>query len=258
MPYRSLVWQLPLTIKSDEKMKLEKIIKDVSAFCAGVVVFLLIGGVYLDLKGFEYDGQGNFVLVRPAQAAENEPIKEIPANYAFPQDHVLGSDKAPVTLYEYSSFGCFHCADFHLEVLPELVKEYVDKGQLRIVFVPLPIDKNSMDAALLAECVEEDKYFSFADVLFKKQRDWGLAFRPQKVLMQYAALSGLKNDKAAACLKDDKTAERILRDRQAGLSDLGITGTPSFVVSSKSGNELISGFRPLEDFRQIIDARLAE
>ena len=141
--------------------------------------------------------------------------------------------------------------------MPALTREYVDKGLVRVVFVPLPIDKNSMDAALLAECVAPDKYFSFADVLFKKQRDWSLAFRPQKVLKQYAALSGVSTEKADACLKNDKKAEKILRDRQAGLSDLGISGTPSFVVSSKSGNELISGLKPLEDFRLVLEDHLA-
>lgn len=238
-------------------MKFEQIIKNVSAIVSGIVVFLIVGSFYLGVKGFEWNGT-DFVLVRPAEAAETVQPKEIPENYAFPQDHVMGSGTAPVTLYEYSSFGCFHCADFHLDILPQIKKEYVDKGLVRIVFVPLPLDKNSMDAALLAECVDKDKYFSFADVLFKKQRDWGMAFQPQKVLMQYAALSGVSNEKAKACLQNDETAARILKDRQAGLSDLGISGTPSFVVSSKAGNELISGIRPLEDFGAIIDAQLAE
>ena len=115
-----------------------------------------------------------------------------------------------------------------------------------------------MDAALLAECVDEDKYFSFIEVLFKKQRDWGMAFNPQKVLLQYAALSGLENEKAKACLKNDATAERILKDRQAGLSDLGISGTPSFVVSSKSDNELVEGFKSFDEFASIIQAHLDE
>ncbi len=237
-------------------MTLERFIKVISGFCAGVVVYLAAGGMYLDAKGFEYDGNGNFVLMRQAQAA-TDATRKIPINYAFPQDHVLGSDKAAVTLYEYSSFGCSHCAEFHLDILPALTREYVDKGLVRVVFVPLPIDKNSMDAALLAECVAPDKYFSFADVLFKKQRDWSLAFRPQKVLKQYAALSGVSTEKADACLKNDKKAEKILRDRQAGLSDLGISGTPSFIVSSKSGNELISGLKPLEDFRLVLEDHLA-
>ncbi len=241
-------------------MTFEQIIKKVSATVSAIAVFLMVGFLYLNAKGFDWDENGNFVLVNQAMAAENEvsPQKDIPLDYAFPQDHVLGENTAPVVLYEYSSFGCFHCADFHLEVLPQIKQEYIDKGLVKLVFVPLPLDKNSMDAALLSECVEQDKYFEFINVLFKKQRDWQMAFNPQKVLTQYAALSGVGNEKASACLKDDKTAARILKDRQSGLSDLGISGTPSFVVSSAKANKLIPGLVSLEAFKSEIDAHLPE
>ena len=240
-------------------MKFEQIIKKISAMVAGIIVFLLAGGFYLQLKGFEPDQEKGFVLAKAANAAETDKsAKTIPMNYAFPDDHVLGKASASVTLYEYSSFGCFHCADFHLLVLPELQKEFVDKGLLKVVFVPLPLDKGSMDAALLAECVGKDKYFDFVDLLFKKQRDWGMAFNPQKVLLQYAALSGVGDEKAKACLKDDAMAERILKDRQAGLSDLKISGTPSFVVSSKSGNQLVEGFKNFDEFSKIIKSHLGQ
>ena len=237
----------------------EQDIKKISALVASVVVFGLAAGLYLGAKGFELDENGNFVLVRSANAADEKGIlKDIPQNFGFPQDHSLGSEKAPVTLYEYSSFGCFHCADFHLEVLPEIVKKYVENGKVRVVFVPLPLDKNSMDAALLAECIDQDKYFSFVDVLFKKQRDWNLAFDPQKVLKQYAALSGLSDDKANVCLRNDVTAARILKDRKDALSELKISGTPSFFISSAKETEAVEGLLPFEDFALIIDEHLSE
>jgi protein-disulfide isomerase len=237
-------------------MDLEKIIKNISSVVAGVVVFCLMAFVYLNSKGFRQDENGQIVLVSAAEAKSAAP-KEIPSNYVFPQTHSMGNPNAPVVLYEYSSFGCTHCADFHIETLPELKSEYIDKGLVRLVFVPFPLDKNSMDAALLAECVSNDKYFSFANLLFKKQRDWTLAFEPYKVLMQYAALSGVSNDYAEACLRADKTAERLLTDRQAGITDLGINGTPSFVVSSALGNEMVSGVRSVADFKDILNRHLS-
>lgn len=237
---------------------MEKFIKRISSIIAGVMVFLLAGSFYLSLKGFDYDENKNLVL-RNAYATENvkKEKKEIPLNFAFPQDHVLGDKNAKVSIYEYSSFGCSHCADMHLEVLPEIIKRYVDKGDVKLVFVPLPLEKNSMDAALLAECVSKDKYFDFVSVLFKKQRDWAISLNPQKVLKQYAALSGVGADKAEACLKDDKTAARILGDRKAGLEDLGIQGTPSFIVSSKKGNEMFAGEQSLESLSTAIDRHLS-
>ena len=197
-------------------------------------VLVIAGDVHRDIQTkADYDENGNFVLVKQAVAKDEEAkVKEIPLNFGFPQDHVRGSENAKVTLYEYSSFGCTHCADFHLEVLPEIIKEYVDTGLIKVAFVPFPLEKNSMDAALLAECVDKDKYFAFADVLFKKQRDWGLSFNPQKILLQYASLSGLAKEKAEACLRNDITAAMILQNRKDGIDKLGIEGTPSFFVVS--------------------------
>ena len=241
------------------RMKLENYIKKISSFIAGVAVYMMVAAFYLGAKGFGFDENNNIVFLKQANAAEQtieaEP-KEIPLNFAFPQDHTLGDRNAPVTVYEYSSFGCSHCADFHLDVLPKIKEQYVDKGLVRVVFVPLPIDKNSMDASLLAECVAKDKYFAFADVLYKKQRDWMLSFDPQKVLLQYAAFSGVGNDKAKACLKNDINAAQILKDRKDALEILGIAGTPSFVVSSKNKNELVAGFKSYDSFVEIIEKHL--
>lgn len=237
-------------------MKFENIIRNLSRLVAAVVIFFMAGGMYLSSKGFEWTEDGNIVLVRGAAAQNEVATPEIPDNYVLPDDHSIGAKNAPVTLYEYSSFGCSHCADFHLGTVPQLKTEFVDKGLLRLVFVPFPLDKYSMDAAMLAECVDDDKYFALVDVLFKKQREWGLARNPDKVLMQYAALSGLSQDKAALCLKNDNNVREILSNRQNGLTQLKIQGTPSFVLSVGGRNELISGMRSIDTFRELIKSKL--
>lgn len=239
-------------------MRFERIIKNLSGLVAAVVIFFMAGGMYLSSKGFEMTDDGSIVLVRPAAAEAQAPLPEIPDNYVLPDEHSIGSKDAPVTIYEYSSFGCSHCADFHLHTLPKLKAEFVDKGLVRMVFVPFPIDKNSMDAALLAECVDADKYFAFIEVLFKKQREWGLSRNPVKVLKQYAALSGLAQEKADACLKNDDNAREILLNRQNGLTQLGIQGTPSFVISHQGHSEMIPGVRSYEGFKELIENRLPE
>lgn len=239
-------------------MKLEKIIKDVSSFIAAVVIFLMAGGMYLSAKGFEMLDDGSIVLMNQAYAQENAAKEQpvIPDNYVFPSEHSEGSADAPVTLYEYSSFGCSHCADFHLNTLPLLKEKYVKEGKLRLVFVPFPIDRDSMSAALLGECMPADKYMAFADLMFKKQREWGLSRNPEKVLKQYAALSGLNSSKAEACLHNDDVAREILLNRQNGITQLGIQGTPSFVVSHKGKNELLGGAMTFENISRIIDSKL--
>ena len=103
---------------------------------------------------------------------------------------------------------------------------------------------------------DADKYFAFVDVLFKKQRDWGLSFNPQKVLLQYASLSGLAKDKAETCLRNDIAAAMILQNRKDGIDKLGIEGTPSFFVVSDKKIDTVFGIKPLEEFKKIIDAQL--
>lgn len=235
---------------------MENIIKKISAIIAGSVIYLLVSSFYLSLKGFVPDSD-KFWVFKPAYAEEeNLSHKEIQPNFAFPQDHILGNADAKVTIYEYSSFGCSHCADLHVEVMPKIIKEYVDTGLIKLGFVPLPLDKNSMDAALLAECVQKDRYFEFANTLFKKQRDWMLAFEPLKVMKQLVLLAGVNADKANVCLKDDTVAARILGDRKSAIDELGIVGTPSLIISSPLGNEMISGGLTFDNLSGYIDEHL--
>jgi len=240
-------------------MKFEQIIRNLSSAVAAIVVFFIAGGMYLSSKGFVMQDDNSIVLVSSAQAQEQDEFAQphkIPDNIAFPSEHILGNSNAPITLYEYSSFGCSHCADFHLQILPKLKTEFIDKDLLKVVFIPFPIDKNSMDAALLAECVPADKYFDFIDLLFKKQRRWGLNRDPQKVLKQYAALNGVPQEKTDSCLHDDNNAREIISNRQNALTQLEIKGTPSFVLSWNNNNELILGLKPYEFFKEIITSKL--
>lgn len=241
-------------------MKIERIIKNLSFTVAAIVVFLLTGGMYLSGKGFVMQDDGQIILMNHANAQDNVPPTApiIPDNTVLPTNHVIGSSDAPITLYEYSSFGCSHCADFHLQILPKLQSEFIDKGLLRISFIPLPADKSSMDAALLAECVPSDKYFEFIEMLFKKQRRWGLNRDPQKVLKQYAVLYGVPENKTDSCLHNDDNAREIISNRQNAISTLGIRGTPSFVISWNGHNELISGLKPYNTLKDIIESKLEE
>ena len=93
------------------------------------------------------------------------------------QKYALGSASAPLTLYEYSSLGCPHCSDFHNDILPKLKEEYIDKGQLRVIFVNFPLDKKSMKAALLSNCLTYENYFGFLNRLFD------IAYSPSLVII---------------------------------------------------------------------------
>ena len=124
-------------------MKFENTIKKLSAFVASFFLFFLCAGMYLQIKGFIMTPDGKIVLVNPAQAqqtAENETSVPVPGeistkvdplvNIILPKGHILGQENAPITIYEYSSFGCFHCADFHLDTLPQLEKDFINTGKV--------------------------------------------------------------------------------------------------------------------------------
>lgn len=105
---------------------------------------------------------GHPVLVKEARAAANPKeadglAQKIAANVnvILPKGHPVGSKDAPISIYEYSSFGCYHCSDFHLETLPKLQKDFIDSGKVKLVFVDFPLDSKSMMAAMIADCMPE-------------------------------------------------------------------------------------------------------
>ena len=232
-------------------MNFENIIKKTSAIIAGLVVFFMSAGMYLSVKGFDMAPNGEIVLMSQANAATPKTI-DIPKNYRMPEGKSMGKETAPVTLYEYSSFTCYHCSQFHLNSLPEIKKEFVNSGELRIVFVNLPIDKTSMTAAMLAECVPDDKYFEFINLLFKNQRDLSLTKNPEKLLFKFAGLNGVDAKKAKTCIEDDKTAGKILEIRQNAISQLGIKGTPSFIIQNGENLELLNAAPTVKSLKKLL------
>ena len=176
-------------------MTFENIIKRVSQVLAAAFMFLMADGFYLSQKGFNWV-DGSLVLVKPAEASVPAAAGGVvPSRFEMNAVHVLGSADAPVTIYEFSSLGCSHCADFHLNMLPELKKDYIDSGKVKLVFADFPIDAKSMKGAMLARCMPADKYFDFLSLLFKKQLTWGLSFKTEKLLTSYAELEGLSAEK---------------------------------------------------------------
>ena len=238
-------------------MNFENIIKKISALVASVVVFVLTLGMYLSFKGFVFYPDGRIELVAPANAAQkNEQNGKIAPNLLIPWGPQLGSNKAKVTLYEFSSYGCYHCAEFQLKTLPEIKKKYIDTGILRVVFSDFPLDRNSMQASLLAHCFSGNKFFEFSDMLFAKPREWGLKSNPNETFIKYAKAFGLNEENAKACMQDKEVAEQIMEKRQFAIANLGISGTPSFVISSVKGREIIYGAPDVKTLEQLIQKYL--
>ena len=240
-------------------MRLENFIKKCSSIAAGIVVFLLAFGIYMSLKGYVMNPDGSITLVQNAQASDKVGTDgKIAPNLLIPWGPQLGSNKAQVTIYEFSSFACYHCAQFQLKTLPKLQEKYIDKGLVRLSFDDVPLDTNSMQASLRAHCFSGNKFFRVADMLYEKQREWSSVSNPKDLFLKYAYLNGLRQEDAEKCLSDKEKAEEIMQIRQFGIANLGISGTTSFVISSVKGREIIYGAPNYETFDALIQKYLPE
>ncbi len=236
---------------------MEKWVNRISFLITACLVYVVAAYGYLSMKGFEYH-DGTFTLVSKANATEtedtssSETLLDKNAALNFKKDIIAGSLDAPVTIYEFSSMGCTHCADFHLNGLPKLKKEFLDKGLVNIVLVHFPLEKRSMQAAMLAECIEPLRKPSFVNLVFSRQHEWVLSPDPTKYFLKYASQNGLNESDFKKCLKNDDIAKELLANRQEAIDKLKIEGTPAFLISSENRNEIIYGFSNIEKIKEAI------
>jgi protein-disulfide isomerase len=124
------------------------------------------------------------------------------ARAAEVSEGVIGDPNAPVTMIEYSSLTCPHCAAFHKETLPGLKERYIDTGKVRLVLRDFPLDETALKAAVIAHCAGPERYPTFVDVFFNQQESWARAGDPVAALKQLAKLGGLAETEIDACLAD--------------------------------------------------------
>ncbi|MEZ5931110.1 MAG: DsbA family protein [Alphaproteobacteria bacterium] len=164
----------------------------------------------------------------------------------------IGSADAPVTIIEYSSLSCPHCAAFHKDVLPDLKERYIDSGKVRMIFRDFPLNEPAVDAAVLAHCAGPDRYVGFLDVLFQTQESWSQASDTRAALKQLGKLGGLSDGEMDACFADESMVDDILQSRLEGQNEHKVQSTPTFVIDG----ETYAGSRDIEAFAEIIDPLL--
>jgi protein-disulfide isomerase len=170
-------------------------------------------------------------------------------------DRIRGNIDAPVTVEEYISLTCPHCAEFYLTTLPELEKRYVDTGKVKFILRDFPLDGTALKAATIARCMPEEQFYPFITILYQTQTSWALLPNPESQIMQYARLGGLSEDKAKACLKDTKLQDAIVTERTDAAQKYNIESTPTFVMNN--GAEKISGAVSIDAFSSLFDRLLA-
>ena len=164
----------------------------------------------------------------------------------------LGSADAPVTMIEYSSLGCPHCATFHRETLPRIKKEYIDTGKLRLVFRDFPLGAPALAASMIARCSGPRKYFGFIEILFRSQAQWSRSKNPLEALTRVSRFGGMTEADVEACLKYQALLASIRKGAETAQKKHQITSTPTFLIAG----EMISGAQPFDTFKKAIDKAL--
>jgi protein-disulfide isomerase len=158
------------------------------------------------------------------------PVDQLLAEQALP-DVWLGDPKAPVTIIEYASMTCSHCANFTVHTLPRLKADYIDKGKVRFVLRDFPLDPLAAAAAMLARC-SGDKREAVAELLFQSQASWAFAKRnPVEELAATLKQTGMNQAAFEACLNDEALFKKVDAVRLNAQTKFNITATPTFFIN---------------------------
>jgi protein-disulfide isomerase len=147
-------------------------------------------------------------------------------------DHVLGSASAPVTIIEYASMTCPHCAHFHETTYPELKRKYIDTGKVRYIFREFPLDPLAAAGSMLARCAGKDKYYPLIETLFSQQKDW-VVQKPLEPMLGIAKQAGFTQQSFDECLANQEMLTGIEETRTRANTKLGVTSTPTFFINGK-------------------------
>jgi protein-disulfide isomerase len=167
------------------------------------------------------------------------------------KEQVLGKEDAPVTIYEYASLTCPHCAYFATTILPEVKKKLIDTGKAKLIYRDFPLDKFAMKAAMMAHCVSPLKYYNMLEVLFSNQERWTKASDPMAVLSQLGTMAGMDADTFKSCTENKDLETAILTRQQEAQNKYKVESTPTFVFND--GAEKIQGALPVEKYEEIVN-----
>tara|TARA_B100001250_G_scaffold403397_1_gene417887 strand:- start:948 stop:1565 length:618 start_codon:yes stop_codon:yes gene_type:complete len=171
-------------------------------------------------------------------------------------DFVIGDEDAPVTIIEYASMSCSHCANFHKNTLPELKTEYIDTGKVRMIFRDFPFNYPALLGSMMLRCIPNEVRYDYMNVLYQLQSNW-VNRDPtvtKKELYKIMQSGGMTKDEFDSCYSNLDIENEILEAVMAAQNDFNIRSTPSFIVN---GN-LVEGNKNTKEFRQIIDKILSE
>lgn len=185
-----------------------------------------------------------------AQAQETEATKAVELSDA---DVFYGKADAPVTIVEFASLTCPHCARFHMDVMPKLKEGVLASGKARIVFRDFPLDGLALRASALSRCGGPERRLAILDLLFESQPMWRNSKDPLSALAQVGKLAGLKEEASRACMEDRGMFDQVIAEARVGEIDHGVASTPTLII----GETLYRGGLSAEAIEEIV-AKITE
>jgi len=197
-------------------------------------------------------------LAGASPAVAQTPPKPAPGGgeglAARPDDRVLGKADAPITIIEYASLTCPHCAHFAVDVLPKLKQKWIDTGKAKLVLRDFPLDEPALRAAMAARCAPPDKFYPLVDTFFAQQENWVTSRDYRAALEKLAKLAGIGDKQFKTCIEDKKLEDQVAQSRLTAAQQLGVNSTPSFFVDGKK----FEGAPTFEAFDQLLSALAAK
>ena len=169
-------------------------------------------------------------------------------------DRILGNPEAPITIVEYASLTCPHCAHFANDVLPEIKKEWIDTGKAKLVLRDFPLDEPALRAAMIARCAPPERYYAFADTFFAAQEKWVRSGDYREALARLAKLGGMGQAEFDTCIKDTELENKIVEGRLKASQELDVSSTPTFFVNGSK----LAGAPTKEEFDKLLSSLAAK
>ena len=192
-----------------------------------------------------------FSLLLINARADDNSILDIKDN-----DFYIGEENAPITIIEYASMSCSHCADFHNDTLGELKNEYIDTGKVRFVFRDFPFNYPALAGSMILRCVPENVRYDYMNGLYKLQKNWVNRdhTKTKSELYKIMQSGGMQQDDFDACLSNVDLENQLLEGVMEAQREYKIGSTPSFIINGV----LYSGNKNIKEFRQIIEKILSQ
>ncbi len=213
---------------------------------------LILGALLLVGGSAYYMSQNNGALPGISIAEAQEASGEV----ELAPDMAIGNEDAAVTLIEYASYTCPHCANFHTDVFKDLKANYIDTGKVRFIHREVYFDRFGLWAGMVARCGDGTRYFGMNDLIYEGQREWIGDGAPAEVLnnlRKLGRLAGMSDDELNACLEDEAMAQSMVAAYQQHATADEINATPTLVINGEKYSNM-----SYSDLAAILDEKLAE